>query len=25
VFGVGLYHRERNEIEYRLAIENGKR
>ena len=25
VFGVGLYHRERNEIEYRLAIEKGKR
>jgi signal transduction histidine kinase/CheY-like chemotaxis protein/ligand-binding sensor domain-containing protein len=25
VFGVGLYHRERNEIEYRLAIEDGKR
>ena len=25
VFGVGLYHPERHEIEYRLAIENGKR
>jgi signal transduction histidine kinase/CheY-like chemotaxis protein len=25
VFGVGLYHPERNEIEYRLAIEHGKR
>jgi signal transduction histidine kinase/CheY-like chemotaxis protein/ligand-binding sensor domain-containing protein len=25
VFGVGLYHPERNEIEYRLAIEKGKR
>ncbi len=25
VFGVGLYHVERNEIEYRLAIEKGKR
>jgi signal transduction histidine kinase/DNA-binding response OmpR family regulator len=25
VFGVGLYHPEREEIEYRLAIENGKR
>ena len=25
VFGVGLYHAERHEIEYRLAIENGKR
>ena len=25
VFGVGLYHTERQEIEYRLAIENGKR
>ncbi len=25
VFGVGLYHRERHEIEYRLAIEKGKR
>ena len=25
VFGVGLYHPERHEIEYRLAIEKGKR
>jgi signal transduction histidine kinase/CheY-like chemotaxis protein/ligand-binding sensor domain-containing protein len=25
VFGVGLYHPERDEIEYRLAIEEGKR
>ncbi len=25
VFGVGLYHSERHEIEYRLAIEKGKR
>ena len=25
VFGVGIYHPERQEIEYRLAIENGKR
>jgi signal transduction histidine kinase/CheY-like chemotaxis protein len=25
VFGVGLYHPERHEIEYRLAIEGGKR
>jgi signal transduction histidine kinase/DNA-binding response OmpR family regulator len=25
VFGVGLYHAGRHEIEYRLAIENGKR
>ena len=25
VFGVGLYHPDRNEIEYRLAIEKGKR
>ena len=25
VFGVGLYHPERHEIEYRLAIERGKR
>ena len=25
VFGVGLYHPEKNEIEYRLAIEKGKR
>jgi signal transduction histidine kinase/CheY-like chemotaxis protein/ligand-binding sensor domain-containing protein len=25
IFGVGLYHPDRNEIEYRLAIENGKR
>ncbi len=25
VFGVGLYHPERHEIEYRLAIEEGKR
>ncbi len=25
VFGVGLYHPDRKEIEYRLAIENGKR
>jgi signal transduction histidine kinase/CheY-like chemotaxis protein/ligand-binding sensor domain-containing protein len=25
IFGVGLYHPERKEIEYRLAIENGKR
>ncbi len=25
VFGVGLYHPEQNEIEYRLAIEEGKR
>ena len=25
VFGVGLYHPERQEIEYRLAIEKGKR
>ena len=25
VFGVGLYHEERHEIEYRLAIEKGKR
>jgi signal transduction histidine kinase/CheY-like chemotaxis protein len=25
VFGVGLYHPERNEIDYRLAIEKGKR
>ena len=25
VFGVGLYHADRNEIEYRLAIEKGKR
>jgi signal transduction histidine kinase/DNA-binding response OmpR family regulator len=25
VFGVGLYHREKDEIEYRLAIEDGKR
>ncbi len=25
VFGVGLYHAERREIEYRLAIEQGKR
>lgn len=25
VFGVGLYHPERDEIEYRLAIEQGKR
>jgi signal transduction histidine kinase/DNA-binding response OmpR family regulator len=25
VFGVGLYHPDRHEIEYRLAIENGKR
>jgi signal transduction histidine kinase/DNA-binding response OmpR family regulator len=25
VFGVGLYHPERHEIEYRLAIEQGKR
>jgi signal transduction histidine kinase/CheY-like chemotaxis protein len=25
VFGVGLYHPERNQIEYRLAIEKGKR
>ncbi|MGD9905813.1 MAG: ATP-binding protein [Vicinamibacterales bacterium] len=25
VFGVGLYHPERHEIEYRLAIEDGKR
>ncbi len=25
VFGVGLYHPDRREIEYRLAIENGKR
>ena len=25
VFGVGLYHAERHEIEYRLAIERGKR
>ncbi len=25
VFGVGLYHAERQEIEYRLAIEKGKR
>ena len=25
VFGVGLYHAERHEIEYRLAIEKGKR
>ena len=25
VFGVGLYHPERHQIDYRLAIENGKR
>ncbi len=25
IFGVGLYHPERHEIEYRLAMENGKR
>jgi signal transduction histidine kinase/CheY-like chemotaxis protein len=25
VFGVGLYHQDRHEIEYRLAIEKGKR
>jgi signal transduction histidine kinase/CheY-like chemotaxis protein len=25
IFGVGLYHPQRKEIEYRLAIENGKR
>ena len=25
VFGVGIYHPDRQEIEYRLAIENGKR
>jgi len=25
IFGVGIYHEQRHEIEYRLAVENGKR